>query len=133
MPATDAVTLTPEQFSQFAKVLVSAFREVMEPAAMPRPELVTVGETSDPKFDKLLFCPACLGERGPRWNSHSVYYWGANPERPEMPKRHSMRVVHPDVVKTMSYDAQSARAGLKAGTHGKQCLQCGAKLSVMAA
>lgn len=129
----ESVTLTSDQFAQFSKVLVSAFREVMEPAAMPRPELVTVGETSDVKLDAKLYCAACLGERGPRWNSHGVYFWGFDPDRPEVPKRNVMKVMHPDVRKTISYDAQVARAGLASGTHGKQCLQCGTKLPVLAA
>lgn len=128
---TDNVVLTPEQFAEFSKVLVTAFREVMEPAALPRPELVTVGETSDEKLDIRVFCPNCLRERGSQWNSHSNYFWGFDPEKPDRPKRHTAKVFHPEVPKTMSYDAQAARAGLEAGTHGKQCLQCGAKLTVL--
>lgn len=129
----EPIALSPDQFAQWSKVLVTAFREVMEPASMPRPELVTVGETSDPKLDQRLYCHNCLGERGPRWNSHGVFYWGFDPDRPDVPKRHVAKVSHPEVLKTMSYDATVAKAGLEAGTHGKQCLQCGNKLAVLAA
>lgn len=113
--------------------LVTAFREVMEPSSVPRPELVTVGETSDPKLDSKVYCPQCLGDRGSRWNSHGLYWWGYDPEKPDRPKRHSVRVIHPDVRKTMTYDAQAVRAGLETGTHGKQCLQCGTKLATLVA
>jgi hypothetical protein len=102
----------------------------MEPSAAPRPELVTVGETSDPKLDAKVFCAQCLGERGSGWNPHSVYWWGFDPERPDRPKRNTVRVQHPDVTKTMSYDAQGVRVGLSAGTHGKQCMQCGKRITV---
>jgi hypothetical protein len=128
-----AFTFTPAQFSQFLEMQVKAFREVMEPTAMPRPELVTIGETSDVKLDRRLFCGYCLGDRGPRWNPHAIYYWGYDPEKADVPKRNTVRVLHPEVPKTISYDANMAKAGLEAGTHGKQCLQCGAKLNVIAA
>lgn len=113
--------------------LITAFREVMEPAAIPRPDLVTVGETSDPKLDTVVYCPQCLGDRGGRWNPHSIFWWGYDPEKPDRPKRHSVRILHPDVRKTLTYDAHAVKVGLEKGTHGKQCLQCGAKLSALAA
>lgn len=122
---------TPE-ITISAQDLITAFREVMEPASVPRPELVTVGETSDPKLDVKVYCPQCLGDRGGRWNSHGLYWWGYDPEKPERPKRHSMRVIHPDVRKTMTYDAQAVKTGLEKGTHGKQCIQCGTKLATLA-
>lgn len=110
--------------------LVKAFREVMEPASPPRPELVTVGETSDPKLDVKVFCGQCLGERGSGWPSHSQYWWSFDPERPSLPKRNTLRIIHPDTPKLMSYDAAAVKHGLETGTHGKQCLQCGKRLAV---
>jgi hypothetical protein len=133
MPPDATVNLTPAQFDSFARVLIAAFREVMEPAAAPRPDLVTVGETSDHKLDVRVFCPTCLGERGSRWPSHGIYWWGYDAEKPDRPKRHTVRVQHPDALKTISYDAQAVREGLESGTHGKQCIHCGVKLAVMAA
>lgn len=127
MPS-ESITFTPDQFNLFLRMQVAAFREVMEPAPLPRPELVTVGETSDPKLDGLVLCPACLGDRGSRWNAHSIYFWGHDPEHPDRLKRHSVRVHHPEVRKTISYDAQAVRAGLENGLHGKQCIACGAKM-----
>jgi hypothetical protein len=123
----------PFTLQELADTLVTSFREVMEPAALPRPELVTVGETADPKLDILIFCPDCRNERGLRWNSHGVYFWGYDPENPDRPKRNSIRINHPEVRKTISYDAQAVREGLKKGTHGKQCLHCGARMSPLAA
>lgn len=127
--ATAAETFTAHDLAQ---ALVKSFREVMEPAVGPRPELVTVGETSDPQLDVVAFCADCLGERGPRWNSHSVYWWGYDPERPDRPKRHSIKITHPDVRKALSYDQAAIKAGLDNGTHGKQCIQCGAKMRIAA-
>jgi hypothetical protein len=131
MAAEPTFTFTESQFAEFSRVLVHSFRQVMEPAAAPSPELVTVGETSEHKLDVQVLCSDCLRERGSSWMAHSVYHWGFDPEKPDRPKRHTVRVFHPEAPKIISYDAQAVKAGLEAGTHGKQCLQCGKKLAIL--
>jgi hypothetical protein len=125
----------PESFTldAFSRAMVAAFREAMEPAPLPKPELVTVGETSDPKLDQLVFCPNCLGERGSRWQDHTIYFWAYDPAHPDKPKRMSVTHEHPEAKKTISYDARAVREGLDKGTHGKQCIACGSRLQVLAA
>lgn len=108
--------------------LLAALRGAAQPDVPPTLEIVTVGETSDPKLDRLIFCPDCLGRDGPSWGDHEMYWLAADPERPGRIKRMSYKVAHPQVPKTISYDQRTVKDGLDAGTHGAQCLQCGAKL-----
>lgn len=117
--------ITVESLSQ---ALLEALRNASQPEPPPAVDIVTIGQTSDPNMDRLVFCPDCLGRDGPSWGSHEVFWLANDPERPGRIKRVSYKVAHPQVPKTISYDANTVRKGLDAGTHGKQCLQCGAVL-----
>lgn len=131
--AANKAAAAPTGVEALTQAILDALRGAAQPEAPPAPDLVTIGETSDPKLDRLIFCPDCLGKDGPAWGDHEMYWLAADPERPGRIKRMSYKVAHPQVPKTISYDARSVKEGLDAGTHGKQCLQCGAKLHSAAA
>lgn len=115
---------------ELTQALLDALRGAMQPPIAEKVEVVTVGQTSEAKLDRLIFCPDCLGRDGPAWGTHMIYWLAADPTRPGQVKRVEVPHAHPQVKKTLSYDAISVREGLKEGTHGKQCIQCGAKLGV---
>lgn len=122
-----ATTFTLEDL---ARVLMGA----INPEPPPPAEVVTVGETSDIKLDRLLYCPDCLDPRmGPSWGTHYTHRIIEDPEKPGQPKRIATPWAHPRSTKILSYDQRAARDGLESGKLGKQCLQCGAKLHGVAA
>src|SRR5258708_1220533 len=101
-PSAHGASLTLEH-------LVNALPRATEPDPQPIPEVVTVGETSDIKVDRKIYCPDCLGKDGPTWGTHEVYWITGDPERPGRLKRQSVKVAHPPVLKTLSYDARAVR------------------------
>lgn len=130
--AAEAVETTSSDFAKLAasfqtlaEALAAREVAVAEPTGI---ELVTVGETSDPKLDRRVFCRDCLDVRypaektepptgGSAWGSHYTSTGGAR-----------QKVEHPRKPKILTYDKRIVVAGLAAGTHGKQCLQCGSVL-----
>lgn len=112
------------------EALLGALRLANQADPPPTLDIVTIGQTSDRKLDRLVFCPDCLGRDGPAWGSHEVYFMAADEARPGQVKRVAILHPHPQVRKTISYDQSVVKAGLDDGTYGKQCLQCGHALQV---
>lgn len=129
-PAAAAATADRPMFGpELIQALAEALRLATQPALPQKLEVVTVGETSDPALDRLVYCPDCLGREGPAWGSHKNFWLTADPTRPGQVMRVETLHAHPRVRKTLSYDAISVREGLDKGTHGKQCIQCGTRMA----
>ena len=110
---------------------VMAAREI-QPPEFSGTELVTVGATSEADLDRKIYCRDCLDVRysagpteppqgGSAWGSHTTSVSG-----------HKVKVEHPRKPKLLSYDRKAVLEGLKKGTHGKQCIQCGSSMHPLA-
>src|SRR5215472_12901516 len=129
--ASNRETKEASQVESFIQQIAQALRLASEPATPPPSEIVTVGESSDPKLDRLVYCSDCLDSKdGSPWPPHKLYFWVNDEARPGRLKRIENLHAHPAVRKTLSYDARAAREGIEKGTHGKQCIQCGHPLRV---
>jgi hypothetical protein len=117
-----------EERPSWVHELVGALREAIDPAQPDRIEVATVDYDNLTALDRAVFCVNCLSKDGSSWMGWKKFWHAADQERPGRIKRIEEAHNHPEVRKTLSYDAKGVREGLDKGTYGKQCIQCGIAL-----